>query len=263
MLILMAMAITRKIGLDGRLPLILSLLQIRADGSTSLRTQTMIWRSATATTKKMQKPKPMRSRTKAMEQKAIRLAMKMKVRIKEMMLQTTKKPHSSSITLKALQRQKYVGCFFFRRIGYLDIEQILTPADFALLTELRAKASKSTSGAKRKRIEKGSLPTNDGEAVFLGEADILGQRKKAKATYEERMASIQEGREGREKFGSSKGKRRKENPSSTTNREKKRNKPLMMVMASNAVRGKKKASLMEKQRRMRRHNENQKKQKRR
>ena len=76
------------------------------------------------------------------------------------------------------------------------------------------------------------------------------------------MAAIQEGREGREKFGSNKGKKRKANPSSSTNREKARNKPIMMVMASQAVRGKKKASLMEKQRRMAKHNESQKKRKR-
>ena len=94
---------------------------------------------------------------------------------------------------------------------------------------------------------------------MLGEEDILGPRKKAKATYEERMASIKEGREGREKFGSMKGKKKKEAPSSSTNREKARNKPIMRIMARNAVRGKKKASLMEKQRRLRKHNENQKK----
>lgn len=94
---------------------------------------------------------------------------------------------------------------------------------------------------------------------MLGEEDILGPRKKAKATYEERLASIKEGREGRERFGSMKGKKRKDVPSSSTNREKARNKPIMMVMASSAVRGKKKASLMEKQRRLRKHSENQRK----
>lgn len=73
------------------------------------------------------------------------------------------------------------------------------------------------------------------------------------------MASIKEGREGREKFGSMKGKRKKDAPSSSTNREKARNKPIMMIMGSKAVRGKTKASLMEKQRRMKKHNENQKK----
>jgi protein SDA1 len=58
----------------------------------------------------------------------------------------------------------------------------------------------------------------------------LGPRKKVKADYEERMASIQKGREGREKFGSNKGKKNKDTPSSSTNREKSRNKPLMMAV---------------------------------
>ncbi|KAH8116301.1 SDA1-domain-containing protein [Phellopilus nigrolimitatus] len=140
--------------------------------------------------------------------------------------------------------------------------KILTPADFALINDLRSKAA-SSSGSKRKHSELSrSMPMGVGdEAVLLGEQDILGSRKKAKATYEERMASVREGREGREKFGSNKGKKRKDVPSSSTNREKARNKPIMMIMASSAVRGKKKASLMEKQRKMRKHNENQKRKK--
>lgn len=44
------------------------------------------------------------------------------------------------------------------------------------------------------------------------------------------MESIKKGREGREKFGSFKGKKRKEAPSSSTNREKARNKPIMMAL---------------------------------
>ena len=42
------------------------------------------------------------------------------------------------------------------------------------------------------------------------------------------MESIRKGREGREKFGSAKGK--KNTQSSSTNREKARNKPLMMAV---------------------------------
>lgn len=67
------------------------------------------------------------------------------------------------------------------------------------------------------------------------------------------MASIQKGREGREKFGSARGKKKKENPSSSTNREKARNKPIMMILASNSVKGKKKASLRDKQKKLRAH----------
>jgi protein SDA1 len=94
---------------------------------------------------------------------------------------------------------------------------------------------------------------------FLSEGDIEGPRKKAKADYEDRMASIQKGREGREKFGSAKGKKKKDVPSSSTNREKARNKPLMMILASGAVRSKKKASLREKQKKLRAHIERAKK----
>lgn len=67
------------------------------------------------------------------------------------------------------------------------------------------------------------------------------------------MASIEKGREGREKYGSLKGKKNKDKPSSSTNKEKARNKPMMMIIASGAVRGKKKASLREKQRKLRAH----------
>ena len=67
------------------------------------------------------------------------------------------------------------------------------------------------------------------------------------------------GREGREKFGSIKGKKKKAAPSSSTNREKARNKPLMMIMQSGAVKSKKKASLRDKQRKLRAHIERAKK----
>ena len=67
------------------------------------------------------------------------------------------------------------------------------------------------------------------------------------------MASIEKGREGREKYGSLKGKKNKDKPSSSTNKKKDMNKPMMMIIASGAVRGKKKASLREKQRKLRAH----------
>jgi protein SDA1 len=107
--------------------------------------------------------------------------------------------------------------------------------------EATKKAAASSSGA------------DDAAAAFISESDILGPRKKAKADYEERVASIARGREGREKFGSQRGKRSKETPSSSTNREKARNKPMMMMMGSKGVRGKKKQSLREKQKRLRAH----------
>jgi protein SDA1 len=100
-------------------------------------------------------------------------------------------------------------------------------------------------------VEKaGSSGADDTSTAFIvSESDILGPRKKAKADYEERIASIARGREGREKFGSLKGKRKKETASSSRHREKARNKPMMMTMGSKGWRGKKKQSLREKQKR--------------
>lgn len=144
------------------------------------------------------------------------------------------------------------------------IFQILTPADFAMLTDLRLQAAKESvergggSATKRKLAmleaeKKMHSQSGNAEDTFISENDILGPRKKAKADYAERMASIEKGREGREKFGSLKGKKSKAAPSSSTNREKARNKPLMMVIASGAIRSKKKASLRDKQKRLRAH----------
>ncbi|KAN0105324.1 protein required for actin cytoskeleton organization and cell cycle progression [Russula decolorans] len=164
------------------------------------------------------------------------------------------------------------------RTSTLATTKILTPADFALLNDLRIQAASKAvengggSAAKRKLASleatkkqqaaaSSSLSGGGGgggeddasTAAFISENDILGPRKKAKADYEERVASIARGREGREKFGSMKGKRRKETPSSSTNREKARNKPIMMIMGSKGVTGKKKQSLHEKQKRLRAH----------
>lgn len=133
-----------------------------------------------------------------------------------------------------------------------------------MLQELRVKQAQQAvdagTGSKRKlaalQAQKKATATITEEAPPAGivtEANILGVRKKAKADYEERMASIAKGREGREKFGSAKGKKKKEAMSSTTNKEKQRNKPLMMAKQSAAVRAKKMASLKEKQKRIRAH----------
>ena len=112
-----------------------------------------------------------------------------------------------------------------------------------------AKRKLATLEANRKIARSGQ----SGDGTFVSEHDILGPRKKAKSDYEERMASINKGREGREKFGSQKGKKNKDVPSSSTNREKARKKPIMMVISSAAVRSKKKVSLREKQQRLRKH----------
>ncbi|KAG2020588.1 Sdad1 protein [Coprinopsis cinerea AmutBmut pab1-1] len=138
-----------------------------------------------------------------------------------------------------------------KKISTLATTKILTPADFALLNSLKSSTADS-SGTSSKNKRKAADP-EPSSGQFISEQDILGPRKKAKADYEERMASIRAGREGREKFGSHKGKQNKATPSSTTNREKARNKPIMMIMGSQAVRSKKRASLREKQQKLRAH----------
>jgi len=152
----------------------------------------------------------------------------------------------------------------------LATTKILTPADFVMLNDLRLQAASHAvergggSAAKRKLAaleasKKHLTQLGNTEETFISENDILGPRKKAKSDYAERMASIEKGREGREKFGSLKGKKNKAAPSSSTNREKARNKPIMMILASGAVRSKKKASLREKQQKLRAHIEKSKK----
>lgn len=126
-----------------------------------------------------------------------------------------------------------------KKLSLLAQQKILTPADFALLNELKLKAAQKaveTAGgtaAKRKlaELERAKRTvTVEEQGQFLTVDEILGPRKKTKADYEERMESIRRGREDREKFGSLKGKKMKDKPSSSTNREKARNKPLMMAV---------------------------------
>jgi protein SDA1 len=132
-----------------------------------------------------------------------------------------------------------------------------------LLSDFRIQAAKEDvrggghSKAKRKlaalEVHKKNIQSGQAEDTFISENDILGPRKKAKSSYEDRVLSIQKGREGREKFGSHKGQQRKGLPGSTTNKEKARNKPIMMILSSGTVRSKKRASLREKQQKLRKH----------
>lgn len=147
----------------------------------------------------------------------------------------------------------------------LATTRILTPADYQKLNDLRlasAQSAISTGGrtgaaAKREvaylKAKKRDAGAREDDLAFLDEADILGPRKKAKADYQERMASIARGREDREKFGSKKGKKQKDKTSSTTNEQKNKGKNFGMVSKSWAVRSKKKVSLREKSKALTKH----------
>ena len=122
--------------------------------------------------------------------------------------------------------------------------RILTPADFATLKELRdtEDVAKLMGGPR-------------GEEIV--DADRLVGPVKYKQTREERIAKIMEGREGREKFGSRKGKI--EGQHSTTNREKQRKKNFVMMIHKRSVTGKQKMSMRDRQKVLRAHITKQKK----
>ncbi|KAK4056567.1 Severe Depolymerization of Actin [Microbotryomycetes sp. JL221] len=141
------------------------------------------------------------------------------------------------------------------------VAQILTPADFAKINELRSQALEEEadngggSAARRKLAAlSAARKANTGETDnFLTESSILGVRKRQKQTYEDRMAAIAEGREGREKYRSHKHRKLDEKEHSTTNEEKKKKKNYSMVQHSSRVRKKNTASLHEKSRKLRKH----------
>ena len=86
----------------------------------------------------------------------------------------------------------------------------------------------------------------------------MGPAKHKKQNKEERMASIMEGREDREKYGSKRGKR-DSSMRSTTNKEKSRKKNFVMMIHKRSVKGKQKMSLRDKQKVLRAHITKQKK----
>lgn len=126
--------------------------------------------------------------------------------------------------------------------------RILTPADFAKLKELRDTADVA-------RLMGGAARASRGEEIV--DADRLVGPVKYKQTREERLAKVLEGREGREKFGSRKGKI--EGQHSTTNREKQRKKNFVMMIHKRSVSGKQKMSMRDRQKVLRAHITKQKK----
>ena len=93
----------------------------------------------------------------------------------------------------------------------IETMRILTPADFALMKKLRqqAEAERITHGKAStvpSKRERSPSPSQDENVVDT--SVIEGHLKKRKQTKEERIASIEEGRKDRPKFGSRKGKDR-------------------------------------------------------
>ena len=83
---------------------------------------------------------------------------------------------------------------------------------------------------------------------IIGIGTIENMHKRIKQSREERIASIEEGREGREKFGSRK---QDDRTGGLTNQAKLKNKNFMMVIKSRNVRGKKSESQVNRKNRQR------------
>ena len=119
------------------------------------------------------------------------------------------------------------------RINSLATSRILTPADFAKLAELRTTAALSKlTGANKK---KAPVTTNTHTVIHeeTVTSDIIARTQApGKASKEEKLAKVMEGREDREKFGSSKHKKLDEKAHSTTNKEKQRKKNFLMTLGS-------------------------------
>jgi len=135
--------------------------------------------------------------------------------------------------------------------------RILTDEDFSKLKRLRhhEEIKRMTGNKDEDYISDSSEEDEDEEKEYLDADDLTVHIKRKKSDYAERIESIKRGREGREKFGSRKGKER----SSVTNAEKaKKNKAFMMVVHKRSVQNKAKKSLREKQKILRAHIKKQK-----
>ncbi|KAJ2882313.1 Severe Depolymerization of Actin [Coemansia aciculifera] len=166
----------------------------------------------------------------------------------------------------------------------IDMTRFLTNEDFDRIDRLkkRQKSASQKPQAKRQKADDGysdsdsdDMQVDDGDNSGSGSSgeedeskdyvddwDILGdyhsRRRRRKATYEERTSTIMAGREGREKFGSSKAKREKEGRS-LSNKEKRKTKDYKMIAHKRSVVTKGKRSLVQKRRDLRKHIVKQKK----
>lgn len=128
--------------------------------------------------------------------------------------------------------------------------RILSDADFKRIesAQLRKQVQGFRKGKnkKQKLDEDNPMINNKGRDELVDLANIEMIHKKRKHDKESRLASVLEGREDREKFGSRKGKMNEF--ASTTHKEKKKNKNFMMV--KHKMKFKAKKSFVEKQRQL-------------
>ncbi|XP_019621562.1 PREDICTED: protein SDA1 homolog isoform X2 [Branchiostoma belcheri] len=135
-----------------------------------------------------------------------------------------------------------------RKAAAISQSRILTQEDLKLIrakqiSKEMEKAAPKGKGKKRKHVH---IEDRDTSSELPSLSDIERIHKKPRTDKESRLATVQAGREGREKFGSKK-QRKKNQRSGTTNKEKQKNKAFMMMKQKRQVRGKGKRSFRDKQ----------------
>lgn len=120
-----------------------------------------------------------------------------------------------------------------KRAAEIATSRILTDADFKQIdaAQLRKQVQAFRKGGQKRKLDETNLdevmtnPNARDELVDLAQIEMV--HKKRKHDKETRMASIKEGREGRDKFGSRKGKVNEH--ASSTHKEKNKKKNFMMM----------------------------------
>ncbi|OQE20275.1 hypothetical protein PENFLA_c017G09855 [Penicillium flavigenum] len=129
----------------------------------------------------------------------------------------------------------------------LATTRILTPADLAKLTELRAQAAaNATLPGNKGRVAAPWTSRHTDDPLTAGEIEGLAALSAAKATREERIAHAKEGKTDRSEHMSKEARRKErkeEQGKSTTNKEKARKKNFLMTLGK--ARSKNKRSLVE------------------
>lgn len=143
-------------------------------------------------------------------------------------------------------------------IVQLASQKFLTPAEVTLLRkrihcqiENREEDEEGTNDDAVGNKEENDASDDDesgGDADEVVDPRRLESSKKKKATYTERMASIEAGRQGRLPFGSRKGKHHETGASLSNKLKEKRTKNAIMLAHKSSVRAKKRRSLQERQR---------------
>ena len=148
-----------------------------------------------------------------------------------------------------------------KKTDYLSLEEkakkaadvtssrLLTDADFKRIdaAQLKKQVQGFRKGGKRQKIERYEVDesaiatSRRDELVDLANIEMI--HKKRKHDKDSRLATVMEGREGREKFGSRKAKVSEH--ASTTNKQKLKNKSFMML--KHKFKGKAKKSFVDKQ----------------